>query len=145
MPAPLLDTDANPRQAGFRSTPPSKIPSPPKAQRDRRSPFSAGTTGSPRYTAMSVSSKTAVTPKASKIPRRSTPTLVTPPDGNSNSRDNSAQYQRFPSSNGMRKSSSTRSSLNSVCTLHHCFLDVATNPAETNESRPSVEPQQTSS
>ena len=140
MPAPLLDTNANPRQAGFRSTQPSKIPSPPKAQRDRRSPFSASTTGSPRYTAMSVSSKTTVTPKASKIPRRSTPTLVTPSSGNSNSRSNSAQYQKLPSSNGGRKSPATRSSLNPVCTPRHCFLDVATNSAETKESHPSVEP-----
>jgi hypothetical protein len=144
MPPPLLDIDANPRQAGFRSTPPSKIPSPPKAQRDRRSPFSASTAGSPRYTAMSVSSKTTVTPKTSKIPRRSTPTLVTPPSGNTKSRDNSAQYQRLPSSNAMQKSPATSSSLNSVRTPRHCFLSITADRVGTKEALPPVKPQQTS-
>jgi hypothetical protein len=141
MPPPLLDIDANPRQAGFRSTPPSKIPSPPKAQRDRRSPFSASTAGSPRYTAMSVSSKTTVTPKTSKIPRRSTPTLVTPPSGNTKSRNSSAQYQRLPSSNAMRKSPTTSSSLNSVRTPRHCFSNITADRVGTKEALPPVEPQ----
>ncbi|KAJ8114072.1 hypothetical protein OPT61_g3951 [Boeremia exigua] len=83
MSAPLVDIDANPRQPALRLTEEgSKIPSLTKAPRSgsasRRSPFSVSTTGSPCYTALSVTTKAVMSPAhMSRLPRKSTPTQNT--------------------------------------------------------------------
>lgn len=79
MSTPLVDIDANPRQPGFRSTKEgSKIPGPFKVQqvggKDRSSPFSVSSTGSPCYNAVPTTSKAVVSStSASRLPRKSTP------------------------------------------------------------------------
>ena len=80
MSAPLVDVDANPRQARIKpSKDGSKIPSPPKWPRgfvaDRRNLFSVSATGSPCYTANSSPKRTAISPTpVSRLPRKLTPT-----------------------------------------------------------------------